>query len=51
MQQAQRVSDHCAFVLAEENTPGRIVEAGPTSVIFSNPNDPRTLDYVSGRFG
>jgi phosphate transport system ATP-binding protein len=51
MQQAQRVSDHCAFFLAEENTPGRIVEAGPTSVIFSNPLDPRTLDYVSGRFG
>jgi phosphate transport system ATP-binding protein len=51
MQQAQRVSHHCAFFLAGENEPGRIVEAGPTEQIFSAPEDPRTLDYVSGRFG
>jgi phosphate transport system ATP-binding protein len=51
MQQAQRVSRHCAFFLAEENEPGRIVEAGPTSAIFSSPVDPRTADYVHGRFG
>ncbi len=51
MQQAQRVSETCAFFLAAENTPGHIVEAGPTDDMFRNPVDPRTLDYVSGRFG
>ena len=52
MQQAQRVSDQCAFFLVESlNEPGRIVEHGATSKMFSNPSDPRTLDYVSGRFG
>ncbi|ROO83396.1 phosphate ABC transporter ATP-binding protein (PhoT family) [Actinocorallia herbida] len=51
MQQAHRVSDTCAFFLAEQDTPGRIVESGPTSEIFDNPADPRTADYVNGRFG
>ena len=51
MQQAQRVSDRCAFFLAGENEPGRIVEQGSTDVIFTSPSDARTLDYVSGRFG
>ena len=51
MQQAQRVSDHCAFFLAEENEPGRVIENGPTDRIFSSPHDARTLDYVEGRFG
>ena len=51
MQQAQRVSDRCAFFLAAENEPGRIVEQGPTDVMFTAPSDSRTLDYVSGRFG
>ena len=51
MQQAQRVSDHCAFFLAAENEPGHVVEQGPTEEIFTQPDDPRTLDYVQGRFG
>ena len=51
MQQAQRVSDNCAFFLAAEGTPGHIVESGPTQQIFDNPTDPRTSDYVHGRFG
>ncbi|TCO62419.1 phosphate ABC transporter ATP-binding protein [Actinocrispum wychmicini] len=51
MQQAARVSQQCAFFLAEEGAPGAIVEAGPTQLIFSTPEDPRTLDYVNGRFG
>jgi phosphate transport system ATP-binding protein len=51
MQQAHRVSDNCAFFLAAENEPGRIVEHGATEKIFSEPKDPRTLDYVHGRFG
>ncbi len=51
MQQAQRVSDYCAFFLAEENQPGRVVEAGPTAQMFHDPTDPRTADYVHGNFG
>jgi phosphate transport system ATP-binding protein len=51
MQQAQRVSDSCAFFLAAENEPGRVVERGPTESMFTSPDDERTLDYVMGRFG
>jgi phosphate transport system ATP-binding protein len=51
MQQAQRVSNHCAFFLAEQGTPGYIVEHGPTDAMFDAPQDPRTADYVHGRFG
>ncbi|MGQ0777178.1 MAG: phosphate ABC transporter ATP-binding protein [Pseudonocardiales bacterium] len=51
MQQAARVSQQCAFFLAEAGTPGGIVESGPTPVIFNTPADDRTLDYVNGRFG
>ncbi|MCW2620458.1 MAG: pstB [Frankiales bacterium] len=51
MQQAARVSDACAFFLAEAGTPGVIVEQGPTDQIFGSPTDPRTEDYVNGRFG
>ncbi len=51
MQQAVRVSDYTAFFLAAENEPGRVIEQGPTTEIFSNPKDQRTLDYVNGRFG
>jgi phosphate transport system ATP-binding protein len=51
MQQAARVSQRCAFFLAAENTPGRIVESGPTAQLFEDPQDPRTADYVHGRFG
>jgi len=57
MQQAARVSDRTAFFTAEvesENDDrrfGRLVEIGDTSMIFSNPRDRRTEDYISGRFG
>jgi phosphate transport system ATP-binding protein len=52
MQQAQRISDYCAlFLLDSEGAPGHIVEAGPTDEMFSDPRDPRTSDYVHGRFG
>jgi phosphate transport system ATP-binding protein len=51
MQQAARVSDYTAFFLADKGDPGRIVEFGPTSEIFNAPNDPRTEDYIHGRFG
>ena len=51
MQQAARVSDRCAFFLAEDGAPGVIVEQGTTERMFSSPEDPRTSDYVHGRFG
>jgi phosphate transport system ATP-binding protein len=51
MQQAARVSQQCAFFLAEMGTPGGIVESGATEQIFNEPRDPRTADYVNGRFG
>ena len=51
MQQAQRVSDQTAFFLADENTPGVVVEFGRTEDIFNTPIDPRTNDYVNGHFG
>ena len=43
MQQAQRVSHWCAFFLAAEDEPGRVIEQGPTEKIFSDPDDDRTL--------
>ena len=51
MQQAQRVSDYCAFFLAEENMPGKVVESGSTEKMFGEPSDQRTADYVHGQFG
>ncbi len=52
MQQAQRVSHNCALFLVDgEGQPGHIVEAGPTEQVFNDPVDPRTSDYVHGRFG
>ena len=51
MQQAARVSEQCAFFLAQQGTPGVIVESGRTEKIFTSPDDPRTEDYVNGRFG
>lgn len=44
--QASRASDRIAFFLM-----GELVETGPTSQIFTKPNDPRTDDYITGRFG
>jgi phosphate transport system ATP-binding protein len=52
MQQAARASDVTAFFnLEETGKPGRLVEMGPTEEIFTNPKDPATEGYVSGRFG
>ncbi len=46
MQQAARVADRTAFMLG-----GELVEVGPTEKIFTNPSDPRTEEYVTGKFG
>jgi len=51
MQQAARVSQYCAFFLAAEGEPGVVVEQGTTQQMFFHPEDQRTLDYVTGRFG
>jgi phosphate transport system ATP-binding protein len=51
MQQAMRVSDRCAFLLMGDDKAGELIEFGPTAKLFSEPTDPRTLDYVNGRFG
>ena len=46
MQQAMRISDRTVFFLL-----GEIVEAGRTQQVFSAPEDKRTADYITGRFG
>jgi phosphate transport system ATP-binding protein len=46
MQQAARVADRTAFMLG-----GELVEVGPTHQMFTNPSDPRTEEYVTGKFG
>jgi phosphate transport system ATP-binding protein len=46
MQQAARVADRTAFMLS-----GKLVEVGPTQEIFTTPTDPRTEEYVTGKFG
>ena len=52
MQQAARVSDYTAFMLAEEHgVNGQLIEYGPTNEVFTNPRDKRTEDYITGRFG
>jgi phosphate transport system ATP-binding protein len=51
MQQAARVSDRTAFMLAQEDLVGRLVEYGRTQQLFTSPLDSRTEDYITGRFG
>jgi phosphate transport system ATP-binding protein len=55
MQQAARISDYTAFFTAEVDKEGvrhgRLVEYDTTEKIFENPADPRTEDYITGRFG
>jgi phosphate transport system ATP-binding protein len=46
IQQAARVADRTVFLLL-----GELVEEGPTSELFTNPKDPRTESFISGRFG
>ena len=51
MQQAARVSDLTAFLLMGEDRAGEQIEVAPTLKLFSQPDDPRTMDYIQGRFG
>jgi phosphate transport system ATP-binding protein len=56
MQQAARVSDTTAFFVVdlssgEDQRIGRLIEHGPTEKVFTNPDDSRTEDYVTGKVG
>ena len=55
MQQAARVSDRTAFFSVDTDDRGQrtgvMVEMGPTEEMFTTPTDPRTDDYITGRFG
>ena len=51
MQQAARVSDETAFFSLNDQRQGVLVEKGRTDKIFTNPDDPRTEGYITGRFG
>jgi phosphate transport system ATP-binding protein len=51
MQQAARVSDVTAFMLADETGIGKLIEVDDTAKLFTKPSDPRTEDYITGRFG
>jgi phosphate transport system ATP-binding protein len=51
MQQASRVADYTAFLLAGEERHGQLIEYGPTSELFTTPKDQRTEAYITGRFG
>ena len=51
MQQAARVSDVTAFMLMGEGRAGELVEMNATRELFNRPQDRRTEDYITGRFG
>ena len=51
MQQAARVSDFTAVMMMSEDRAGEMVEYNHTNEIFTNPQDRRTEDYITGRFG
>ena len=51
MQQAARVSDFTVFFTMDDDRAGILVEYDKTDTIFTNPHDPRTEAYITGRFG
>ena len=51
MQQAARVADRTAFFSLDDSRVGTLIEYDETPVLFSNPADNRTRDYVTGQFG
>jgi phosphate transport system ATP-binding protein len=51
MQQAARVSDYTAVLMMDDDRAGYLVEFGPTREVFTNPRDPRTEAYITGRIG
>jgi phosphate transport system ATP-binding protein len=51
MQQAARVSNYTAMMMIDDTRSGQMIEYNQTNVIFTRPQDKRTEDYVTGRFG
>jgi phosphate transport system ATP-binding protein len=51
IQQAARIADSTAFMLAGEDFVGELVEYGESQQMFNTPKDKRTEDYITGRFG
>ncbi len=51
MQQAARASDYCAVMMMRPERAGEMAEFGETLQIFTKPQDKRTEDYITGRFG
>jgi len=51
MQQAARASDYTAMMMIDDQRSGGVIEFDETKLIFTNPKDKRTEDYVTGRFG
>jgi len=51
MQQAARASDFTAYFSVNDDRTGYLVEFGRTNEVFTNPADPRTEDYITGRVG
>ena len=51
MQQAARVSDFTAMMMIDDRRAGHLIEFDETQIMFTNPKDKRTEDYVTGRFG
>jgi phosphate transport system ATP-binding protein len=51
MQQATRISDYAAVMMAGEERVGRMIEYGTNDQVFGNPKDERTEAYVTGRIG
>ena len=51
MEQARRISDWAAFIMIGQDKVGTLVEYALTTTMFSKPQDPRTEDYITGRFG
>ena len=51
MQQASRISEYAACLMAGEERVGRLIEYGENEQIFGTPKDPRTEAYVTGRIG
>jgi phosphate transport system ATP-binding protein len=51
MQQAARVADYTAFFMVDDTRTGYLVEYGESDQIFTKPQDKRTEDYITGRFG
>jgi phosphate transport system ATP-binding protein len=51
MQQAARVSDYTAFLLMGDDGAGHLIEYRGTQELFTHPQDKRTEEYITGRFG